>query len=76
VTSLAFGVWFLSMQKPVRLLRPEFGRNQIRKIWLQMVVGGFGYLLAAIIGWWLPMVGLGVLVALSVLWIVMSIEQR
>jgi hypothetical protein len=41
-----------------------------------MVVGGFGYLLAAIIGWWLPMVGLGVLVALSVLWIVMSIEQR
>jgi hypothetical protein len=76
MTSVAFGVWFLSMQKPVRLLRPHLGRNQIRKIWQQSGVGGLGYLLAAIIGWWLPMVGLGVLVALSVLWIVMSIEQR
>jgi uncharacterized membrane protein len=76
VTSLAFGVWFLSMQKPVRLLKPQLGRTQIRKMWQQMCVGASGYLLAAIVGWWLPMVGLGVLIALSVLWIVMSIEQR
>ena len=76
MTNLAFGVWFLSMQKPVRLLRPHLGRNQIRKIWQQNGVGLLGYLLAAIIGWWLPMVGLGVLIALSGLWIVMSIEQR
>ena len=74
LTNLAFGVWFLSMQKPVPLHR--LGRNQIKKIWQQMVGGALGYLLAAIIGWWLPMVGLGVLVSLSVLWIVMSIEQR
>jgi TMEM175 potassium channel family protein len=74
VTNLAFGVWFLSMQRPVRLLR--LGRNQIRRIWQQMVGGALGYLVAAIIGWWLPLAGLGMLVALSVLWIVMSIEQR
>jgi len=76
MTNLAFGVWFLSMQKPVRLLRPHLGRNQILKIWQQNGVGVLGYLLAAIVGWWLPMVGLGVLIALFGLWIAMSIEQR
>jgi uncharacterized membrane protein len=76
VTNASFMVWFAAMQKPVDLMRPEVGREQRRKIWGQMGAGVLGYLVAAIVGWWLPMIGLGLLLALFILWIVMSIEEK
>jgi uncharacterized membrane protein len=73
--SAAFMVWFASMQRPVNLIRPEFGKERSARVWVQMWSGMFAYLIAALLGWWWPMVGLGVMIGLSVLWIVMSIES-
>ena len=76
VTNIAFLVWFIAMQKPIYLLKPDVGKEQVNKIWRQMGAGMPGYLFAAIIGWWLPLIGLGLLIALMILWIVMSIDKR
>jgi TMEM175 potassium channel family protein len=76
VTNIAFIVWFSAMQKPVNLLKPEIGKEQVNKIWRQMGAGIPVYLFAAIIGWWLPQIGLGLLIALMILWMVMSIDKR
>ena len=76
VTNAAFLVWFAAMQKPVSLLKPEIGKKEVRKVWAQIGAGVLGYLVAAIIGWWLPLIGLGVIIALFILWIVMSVDER
>ena len=74
--NLAIILWFSTMQKPVNLFKPEVNRKEIRKIWIQLGTGALIYLAAVIVAWWLPHVGLGLVVALSVLWILMSIENR
>lgn len=76
IVNAAFVVWFAAMQRPVYLLKPEVGKAQIRRIWAQMGAGTFGYAVAAILGWWLPMIGLGIVIALAILWIVMSTQHR
>ncbi|HKW44590.1 MAG TPA: TMEM175 family protein [Candidatus Eremiobacteraceae bacterium] len=68
-------VWFAAMQKPVYLGHADVDIELINKIWTRIGAGTLGYASAAIIGWWLPPIGLGVIVALYVLWIVMSIES-
>lgn len=72
----AFRVWFAAAQRPVYLLKPEVGQKQIKRIWAQMSAGTLGYVVAAIFGWWLPSVGLGIFIALTILWIVMSTQHR
>lgn len=74
--NVAFRVWFAATQRPVYLLKPDIGKERIKKIWAQMTVGTLGYAAAALIGWWLPLIGLGIFVALTVLWIVMSTQHR
>lgn len=74
--NVAFRVWFAAMQRPVYLLKPDLGKERIKKIWAQMTAGTLGYAVAAILGWWLPLIGLGVFVALTILWIVMSTQQH
>lgn len=74
--NVAFRVWFAATQRPVYLLKPDVGRERIKKIWAQMTAGTLGYAAAAIIGWWLPLIGLGIFVALTILWIVMSTQHR
>ena len=76
MTNTAFLIWFAAMQKPVRLLKPEITEEEVRKIWMQCGAGMLGYFVAAIIGWWLPQVGLGLVIALFVLWSVMSVRER
>jgi uncharacterized membrane protein len=76
VVNAAFVVWFAATQRPVYLLKPEVGKAQIRRIWAQMGAGTLGYTVAAILGWWLPMIGLGIVIALAILWIVMSTQHR
>lgn len=72
----AFRVWFAATQRPVYLLKPEVGQEQIKRIWAQMSAGTLGYAVAAIFGWWLPPIGLGIVIALTILWIVMSAQHR
>jgi len=72
----AFRVWFAAAQRPVYLLKPEVGKEQIERIWAQMNAGTLGYTTAAILGWWLPFIGLGIVIALTMLWIVMSTQHR
>ena len=75
VVNVAFRVWFATTQRPVYLLKPEVGKEQIRRIWAQMSAGTLGYTGAAILGWWLPLIGLGIVIALTILWIVMSTQH-
>lgn len=72
----AFRVWFAAAQRPVYLLKPEVGREQIKRIWAQMNAGILGYTVAAILGWWLPFIGLGIVIVLTILWIVMSTQHH
>jgi len=74
-TNVAILVWFGAMQKPVHLLKPEIGQRHVDKTWMQVGAGTLGYLVAAIMGWWLPLVGLGMIVLLTILWIVLSIDR-
>ena len=37
--------------------------------------GTLGHIVAAIVGWWLPLIGLGLLIALLILWIVTPIDK-
>lgn len=76
LVNVAIILWFSTMQKPVYLLKPEVSQKEIRKIWMQLGTGALVYLAAANVAWWFPHVGLGLVVALSVLWILMSIENR
>ena len=76
VTNAVFLLWFAAMQKPVYLLRSAVTTKQIRKVWTQSYAGMLGYFVAAVIGWWLPLVGLGLIMALYILWTVMSVEER
>ena len=72
----AFLVWFGAMQRPVYLFRPDLGRGEVRRTWMQIGSGIPGYVVAAIVGWWLPSIGLMIIVTLHVLWIAMSIRGR
>ena len=74
VTNVAFLVWFVAMRRPVYLLKRELGREEAKKLWTQIGAGALGYLVTAIIGWWLPLIGLGVMIALFLLWTVMSVS--
>ena len=74
--NVAFRVWFAATQRPVYLLKPEVGKEQIKRIWAQMNAGTLGYAVAAIFGWWLPPIGLGIFIALTILWIVMSTQHH
>jgi uncharacterized membrane protein len=76
IVNVAFRVWFAAAQRPVYLHKPEVGKEQIRRIRAQMTAGTLGYAVAAILGWWLPMIGLGIVIALAILWIVMSTQHR
>ena len=75
LTSAAFLVWFVAMQKPVFLLRTEIGADRISKIWKQSWSGLLAYLVATLIAWWWPIAGLVVMVALFFLWIGMSVAH-
>ena len=76
VLNIANLIWFAAMQKPVYLIMPGATKKLITKIWTQIGAGTLGYTVAAIIGWWLPLIGLGLLIALLILWIVSSIDER
>jgi len=69
----AFLVWGATMQSPVYLGRPEVNREEIRKMNRRTRVGMAAYACTAIISWWLPIVGLALLVLLWVFWIMLSI---
>ena len=75
-TNIAFLIWFATMQRPVYLLKAEVGQEQLKRIWTQIGAGMFAYVVSAIISWWLPLIGLGLIVALFVLWIMMSVGER
>ena len=76
VTNVAFLIWFAAMQRPVDLLKPELSREHIKKVWTQIGGGVLTYLVAAVVAWWLPLIGLGLIIALFVLWTVMSIGEK
>ena len=76
LTNVAFLIWFAAMQRPVYLFTPELGKEHIKKVWMQTSAGALTYLVTAVIGWWLPLVSLGLIIALFILWIVMSIGER
>jgi uncharacterized membrane protein len=73
--SAVFMLWFAAMQRPVYLIRPEFGKERVARIWRQMWWGLVAYVIAATIGWWWPMAGLAVMIGLSIFWTVLSIES-
>ena len=73
--NLGFVVWFGAMLKPVYLLKPEVGAEHVRKTWMQIRAGTLVYVFAAIIGWWLPLLALGVIILITIVWIVMSIRH-
>jgi uncharacterized membrane protein len=74
--NLTFLIWFWSMQRPVYLIKAELSKERIKKIWMQIGLGTLGYIIAAIIGWRWPKIGLALIVGLFVLWTIMSIEDR
>ena len=73
--NVAILVWFAAMQKPIYLLKPEIGKDHVALTWMRVGAGTLGYVLAAIVGWGPPSVGLGVLVLLTILWFVLSIDR-
>jgi uncharacterized membrane protein len=76
LTNVAFLLWFAAMQKPVYLLRKQYSRPQLRKVWMKLAAGQFVYVPAAIVSWWAPRPGLALIVAIFIFWIVMSFEDR
>jgi len=73
ITNGAFLVWGAAMEAPVYLGRPELTRDHIARLNRQTIAGMAVYLGTAVISWWLPVVGLGLLVALWIFWVMLSI---
>jgi uncharacterized membrane protein len=68
--NVAFILWNAAMQRPVYLVKPEISRERLEKFKRQ----SWGSLLLSIVttavSWWFPMVGLGLIIAAFVFWII------
>ena len=73
VTNAAFLLWAETMRGPVYLGRPDVTREEVARLIGQTWVGTAVYLLTAIVSWWLPIVGLSLLIVLWMFWITISI---
>jgi hypothetical protein len=73
VTNLAFLLWAEAMRGPVYLGRSEVARQEFTRPIMQTWFGTAVYLVTAVTSWWLPMVGLSMLIVVWVFRITMSI---
>jgi len=72
LTSIAFSLWVLAMDRPVPLLNPNITRARYTKVRNQTLSGLPVYLFTVIVSWRFPVVGLLVISVLWVLWALMS----
>jgi len=72
LTSIAFSLWVLAMDRPVHLLKPNITRARYTKVRNQTLSGLPVYLFTVIVSWRFPVVGLLVISVLWVLWALMS----
>ena len=74
--NFAFIIWWLSMRKPVYIIKQEITKTRVKKIVTQLWFGLFIYLLTTLISFWLPTIGIIIIVTLNILWITMSIRDK
>ena len=74
--NIAFIVWWRAMHKPVYLIKPEITKHRIKKILSQLVTGVSIYVLATLVSFWFPVIGIIVIIATNILWITMSFLDR
>jgi uncharacterized membrane protein len=74
--NVAWYIWWITMLKPVPLIKPEISKVRIKKIVSHEKTGIYLYALATAVSFWFPLIGIIFLAALSVLWISISILER
>jgi len=72
-TNFAYWIWAATMRGPVYLVRPDVPRAELTALERRTWAGVPAYLVTGIVAWWLPSVGLGLLVALWGFWIMLSV---
>jgi uncharacterized membrane protein len=74
--NLAFIIWWISMRKPVYIIKPEVTKSHIKKINTQLWIGLLIYIFATLISCWSPTIGIIIVIALDILWVTMSIRDK
>jgi len=73
LTNVVFVLWGLSMQRPVHLFKPEVNRAKITDMNRKSRLGLLVYVLTTAVSWWLPALGLALIIALYAFWASMSV---
>jgi uncharacterized membrane protein len=68
--NVAFIAWSAAMQAPVYLLKPEVSKERIKQVTRQSWGSLLFAIVTTIVAWWFPMIGLGLLIAAFVFWII------
>ena len=74
--SFAFNLAWETGKRPVYLFKPEITPMLIRELNLKVRTGFFAYMLATIISFWFPKIGLTITSVLFILWITLSLGDK
>ena len=74
--NLAFIIWWISMRKPIYIIKPEVTKSHIKKITTQLWIGLLIYIIATLISCWSPTIGIIIVITLDALWITLSLREK
>ncbi len=75
VLNVGFIVWWLSMFRPVRLLRASVSRTAVRKATIQRLVGCVMYAGTTVLSYWFPITAVIIIFSCQALWIIVSVNE-
>jgi uncharacterized membrane protein len=74
--NFAFIIWWISMRKPIYIIKPEVTKSHIKKITTQLWIGLLIYIIATLISCWSPTIGIIIVITLDALWITLSLREK